>query len=411
MKTINRVLLINPARNYIPNSERKVCTQPLGLAYVAGAVRDAGYEVKIIDATVEGYENESPARNGFIRYGLSVDDIEEKIRTYAPHVVGVGCIQSLQLYEAYEVFEIIRKINAKIITVFGGAHASAMYTKEIQNPAIDYIVVGEGELSFVNLLDCLNNRISNNRALPGVAYLKNSKIIFTPGPRIKNLDLLPKPAWDLLPMDLYNKQGASASSYGNGNIAILQTSRGCPHHCLHCPKNVVFGETYRVRSIPKVIEDIQYLHDAFGIQEICLEDSNFTIHKKRVMDFCRAMQGSHAHIRFSLPHGIEVQTLDEEMLKAMWSAGFYALHLSIESANEIVKRTQDKRLNSDRMMDIIAMAKTIGYKITGYFMVGFPEETLEDVQMTIDYAEKLHLDKVNFFIFHRCPEHRFLTNA
>lgn len=397
-----RYLLINPARNYIRGCERKVCTQPLGLSYVAAALRAAGYQVAILDATVEGYDNESPARNGFIRYGLSPEEIRKRIKAYAPDVVGVGAVQSLQLYEAYEVFDIVKALDPEIVTLFGGAHASAMYEKEAAQPNIDFVVVGEGELTIVTLAKRLEEGPVTGD-VPGVAYMDGDRLRNAPGQRLRNLDELPFPAYDLLPMDKYHLPGASPSSFSSGRVAIMQTSRGCPHNCRHCPKNVVFGHTYRRRSINHVIAEVLHFVNSFDINEIHIEDSNFTIDRKRVLDFCARIQALKLDLKFSLPHGIEVNTLDRELLQTMFDTGFNVLHLSIESVNDAVLKTQDKSLVPDKIRNVIVTAKDIGYLVTGYFMLGFPDERMSDMRQTVDFAKALPIDKVNFFIYTPLP--------
>lgn len=400
---MKRVLLINPARNYIPGWERKVCTQPLGLLHIAAATRAAGYQVRLLDMTAEAYDLESSAVNGFVRYGMSPETLQSIIEEYNPDVAGIGCVQSLQLYEAYEAIDTIKRVNPSIVTVFGGGHASAMYVQEVTKPEVDYVIVGEGELSFVKLLERLEHGHLHGETLPGVAYFWNNQVVFEANQEIIDLDRIPTPAWDLLNMEHYRNEGAAASSYGTGAVAIMQTSRGCPHTCLHCPKEVVFGKSYRRMNLDRVISEILLLRERYGIEEVCIEDSNFTIDRQRVMAFCEKIRENRINMRFSLPHGIEINSLDEEMLELMRDSGFYALHLSIESVNDAVLKTQDKILIKEKITHIISYAKRLGLKVTGYFMIGFPDETLADIEQTIDFAQTLLLDKANFFIFTPLP--------
>lgn len=400
---MRRVLLVNPARNYVPGRERKVCTQPLGLAYIAAVTRQAGYDVRIIDATAEGYDNESPAKNGFIRYGLSCEELRRRIEAYQPDVVGVGCVQSLQLYEAYEVFDIVKAVNPGIVTVFGGGHATALYEQEAGKNHIDYVAVGEGEITFPALLTRLEEGPLKGEFLPGIAYRADGRLVYSGGPRVENLDELPRPAYDLLPMSAYRRHQASPSSFTSGLTAIMQTSRGCPHHCQHCPVHEVFGKGYRRRSVSNVVDEVEWLVGQYGVDEICIEDSNFTIGRARAIDFCRQVRNRGIDVRFSLPHGIEVATLDGDLLAHMREAGFYALHLSIESANDTVLSTQDKQIATCKVLDVIRTGRELGFRITAYFMIGFPDETRADIDRTVEFAGSLDVDKVNFFIYTPLP--------
>ncbi|MBL7206661.1 MAG: cobalamin-dependent protein [Candidatus Aenigmarchaeota archaeon] len=402
-----KVMLIQPPGNYLikPSGERggKLAVHPIGIAYIAAVLEKNGYEVKILDALVEGYENEEPVRDchsgKIIRYGLSYKEIKYRIQEFNPDVVGISCLQSTRHIEAHKVCSIAKEVNPNIIVLIGGGHPTALPKTTLKDKNIDYVVIGEGEHTTLELLKALENK-NSLKEINGIGYKENEKIIIQPKIKwIENLNELPMPTWHLLPMEKYMEIGMSPGRMlKNRRWVTMYTSRGCPNSCSYCPANKVWGNRFRWRSPESIITEMEFLIKEYGIKEFQFEDSNMTVDKKRMMKFCDEIIKRNLDISWSMPHGTAIGTLDEELLRKMKDSGCYALYLAIESAEQEILNSVSKPLKITEVRPVIEMCKKIGFHLIGYFMLGFPGETMKNINNTIDFAESLDLDGVSFFI-------------
>lgn len=397
-----RVLLVNPAtRQYCkPNGEKtcKNATMPLGLAFLCSYARKGEHEISILDVTVEGYDTEIAVDKYNIRYGLSIKEINNKIQQYSPDVVGISCLQSMRYNEAVEVCSAVKKVSKDIITVMGGSHVTGLPDYCMKNDDLDYAIIGEGEEPFLKLLNALENR-ENISNIPGIVFKKGKEIIFGPSQTwIEDLDTMPIPAWDELPMEKYFSVGIGPSQKILDRYAILVTSRGCPHRCYYCPSWKCWGTVYRSRSPQSVMEEIEMLNKEYNIDNYLFEEHNFITNKDRVLKICELIMKKNMKIRWSAPNGMEVQCLDKEYIETMAAAGCDTLHLAIETTCKKVYSHLDKRIDYDHVKQVINWGRACGMKVATLFMLGFPEETIEDMRETLSYAESLNADYVHFFI-------------
>ncbi|VAX23789.1 hypothetical protein MNBD_NITROSPINAE03-79, partial [hydrothermal vent metagenome] len=269
-----RVLLVQPPCNIIKTRlERKFSVHPLGLAYVASALRNAGHDVEFLDCVVDHFDIEAPIRGDFIRYGMPYDRIVEKIREINPEVVGVSAIQSIRKWESAEVCRAAKEVNPEIITIIGGSYPSCFPKEALCFQEIDFACIGEGEETAVKLLESLNGGKVGLESIDGLAYRKEKRIHVNPKTTmIDDLDSLTYPAYDLLPMKKYSGVGVGTGSFGTKHYCIMETSRGCVHDCHYCGKNMSKGDGYRTRSAKNVLGEIKILVEDYGIEEIQFED-------------------------------------------------------------------------------------------------------------------------------------------
>ena len=192
---IKKIMLIKPSNTIAQDSIRRLLT-PLSLLYIGGVLRNSGYEVKILDSTCEGYSN-IVKKGNYYTYGLSDMDIMQRIKDYAPDLVGVTSMFSSQQDNALNHCDLVKKVNKEIIVVIGGIHSSLFPKETVMHDSVDYVIIGEGEYRLVNLIESLNN--GKTPKFDGIAYKKNSEIKVNPKTtRIENLNALPLPARDLI---------------------------------------------------------------------------------------------------------------------------------------------------------------------------------------------------------------------
>lgn len=400
MKKIKKVLLIFPPTK-VPKHSHKPCVPPLGILHIAAVLREADYEVKVIDATVEGYYNEEQEGNNFVWYGLPFDEIGQRIREINPDIVGISCLFSLSFPAVKRICKIVKEFNKEIITVTGGTHPSFLAERCLKEvPELDYIAIGEGEYTLRELIHKLNSG-EKLGGIDGLAYRDKGEIKINPKTKfIENLDELPLPARDLVPITKYLNINSphGITSKRKINMSVM-TSRGCPFLCTFCSSSVFWGRKYRMRSVEKVLEELEMLVKKYGAKEIQFLDDNFTLNRERAKQIFQGMIDRKLDVVWNTPNGVAIWTLDEELLALMKRSGCYALTLAIESGDQnVLDCIIKKPLKLEQVRKVVKIIKKLGIQTHAFFMVGFPDEKPEQIEKTFRFAKELDLDSASFQI-------------
>jgi len=399
-REIRKVMLIFPP---VVNtrSTNNICCVPMGIAYLGAYLRREGYEVKLLDAAVEGYFREEYISPRLVRYGLPYEEIAERINDYKPDVLGISCIFSSQMPGVRRIAHNAKeRLGDDLITVIGGTHPSFMAMQVLDEKALDFVVQGEGELALKNLLVA----IEEDRLLEevrGIVFRDGENIVVNPREElIEDLDTIPWPARDLLPMEKYfeiNVPMQSVSKH-NPNTSFI-TSRGCPYKCTFC-SSTRFWKRHRTRSVDDILNEMKHLIETYGIKELKFEDDNLTFDSERAGAIFRGMIDRGYDLTWNTPNGVGVRTLTEDMLKLMKQSGCFEVTLAVESGDPYVLRNIiNKPLDLAEAELAAQRCKKIGIETTGYFIIGFPDETREQIFRTFKFARRLKLDKAYFFIF------------
>lgn len=366
-----------------------------------------------MDALAEGFYQEEPVDEDFIRFGSTFEEIKRKIYDLKPDMVGVSCLFSAQTENVYKVCSAAKSISRGIITVLGGAHPSAEPKRVLADNDTDYVVIGEGERTLVELADVVENR-SDLDKVDGIGFRKNGTAVITRKRiPIENLDGIEFPYWDIFPLEKYfkinNPHGSPARKVP---FLPLITSRGCPFECIFCSIHNVWGRNYRKRSAENVLMEIEYLMKRFGVKEILFEDDNLTLDGDRAKRIFSGIIAKEFNILWNVPNGVAVQTLDGQMLDLMKKSGCYAISIGIESGDEyMLKNVIKKPIELSQIKPIIDKSKTLGLETSGFFVVGLPGETRKSLKNTFRFAENLQLDTTNFFYATPLPGTRLLETC
>lgn len=369
------VLLLNPPAH----QEGKPSIPPLGLGYIAAVLRENNINVDIIDLDLE--------KDKFKR-------ISDIIKTLKPRIVGIGAL-TLQVENVYAIADIIKGISDSILVVIGGPHASSLPEQTLLEARgnIDIAVVGEGEYTF---LDIVNGK--ELKDIPGIVYRKDGTICKNGRrPPISDLDSLPLPARDMLPIEKYRGWGPLR----NLPTTHLIASRGCPFECIFCSEKAVFGKTHRIRKPEKIVEEVQHLIDRYGVKEVAFYDDLFTLNKKQVLSICREIE--RRKIRIDWKTLSRVDTVDFEMLKAMKAAGCWMISYGFESGSQEILDAIRKRQTVEQCLHAAHLTQKAGIRIYGFFMIGNIGETKETICQTIQLARKLKPDYCQFTIVRPDP--------
>lgn len=382
----------------IHKSEEKTCHPPMGLAYLAAYIRKE-HSVAILDAIAEGFENEVKINSEYLRYGLDGDGVRAKITQFNPDIVGVSCLFSSQIESALGLCAIVKGNNPRALTVLGGAHPSSEPEEVLSNENVDYVVIGEGEAAFMNLLNYISTGDTQYRQ-EGLGWKDNHKIVISPARKvINNLDEIPFPAWDLLPLDRYFSIGLPhGSRLGNKRFLPMITSRGCPFECCFCSIHNVWGRGYRKRSTENIISEMEWLRREFNIQALLFEDDNLTIDRERANAIFEKMIEKKFDYSWSTPNGLHADSLDKTLLEKMKRCGCRGVSIAVESGDPyILRHVIRKRLNLQRLPQVVRAAKKLGLETSLFFVVGLPAEGKKELIKTFKLARKLLADYTNYF--------------
>ncbi len=414
-RKIKRILLVNPPGTIHVEADGtkqvKECPAPLGLAYLAAQMIKKNLEVTVYDMIVENFYQETRISADTILFGDTFEQFKKVLENLQPDLVGISCILSSRSPSVLKLCEIAKQYNKGIITVVGGHHATAL-PEHMLKGNVDFVMLGEADLSFPKLIDSLNNNCNLSK-VDGIVYKDKNEIIFHKRTDyVKDLDSLPRPAWNIVGLEKY-WQGflpmgipLKRKKYG-----LINTSRGCPHICEYCAVPLHCGErNFRTRDVNDVIDEIKWLVDSYGIEEIQFMDDNFFVNKGRMKELCRLLIKNFPDMYFAVPTGTDLPNLDFELIELLKKAGFYFMMLGIETGSlDLQGKFVDKRINIDQSRAKIKLMKQLELEVSGFFMLGFPGETREQIQQTVDLATSLDLDRIYLIMVNPLPGSRIYT--
>ncbi len=285
--------------------------------------------------------------------------------------------------------------EAKI--VIGGPDVTCSYENILEkNRAVDCAVIGEGEVSFYHLVKTFMEK-GDIRGIRGIAWHDGQTVIRNEKQEyISDLDELPRPDYGLLQMEkywspFYEMNGVLAEKR---HIHII-SSRACPYHCIYCHN--IFGKKIHRRSPEKFVGEIRWLHDTYGIKEFHIVDDIFNLDRQRMRTILNLIIDSRIKIKIAFPNGLRADILEKEDLDLLKKAGAYMVTFAVETASPRMQKIIRKNLNLEKVLENITYASRIGLLVKGFFMLGFPGETPEEIRLTVSTAIRSKLDLAHFF--------------
>ncbi len=361
------VMLIVPPGGYYADRWKSGRSMPaLGIGYVAASLKKAGISVGIIDAYVQRLSNK---------------DIVRLLREKKTRIAGFT-ITTENRFFGFESIRHIKKMLPDVITIAGGPHPSLAAQDTLEHiEELDFIVRGEGELTSTELIKGLLGGGSLEN-IQGISYREGGQVLHNlDRPLVKELDSLPHPAREIMPMDQYNfyYDVPGKGSLAGGNI---MTSRGCPFGCNFCSSSLFWGKAVRMRSIDNVIEEIKELVDRYEIELLWPFDDTFNINKKRVYRFCEALDKEKLRLNWFCE--IRVDQVDRELLATMKEAGCFSVGFGVESGSQrILDEVIGKRIDLEQVRQLGAWCDELGIISNPFFIFSHPEETEQDLEQTM----------------------------
>jgi len=379
-----KVALINPRgfdiKQYLP----------ISLAYLKANLDDEGFDVKIIDCSLWGIN-------------LLSQELKKELQNFDPHILGVtawSCVYK----EALAIIQLAKSILPEVITIIGGPHATSYYNNVMENKEIDFLFRGEAELSFPLFLKRMkeNNSVYD---IKGLVYRnKTGKLIANEPVMVDNLDVIKMPNYDDIDLDKYIENGYRYAHHsGRERVAPILTTRGCPYRCQFCSAPQLTGKLVRKHSPEYVIRWIKHLYKK-GIQHINIIDDNFTFDVAYAKKICRGIISLNLKdLSFGTPNGIRMQRGDAELWNLMKKAGWNTLVVAPESGSQRMLKIMEKDLNLGIVPGIVNEIKKARLGVVGFFIIGYPGETKQDLLCTRNFAVKTNFDFVVLHKFQPLP--------
>ena len=371
-----RVLLLRPA------AEKKSMARvlPLGLLAIGSVLKRAGHQVKILDLRISNSPDE---------------ELSSVMKSFNPQVVGIG-VMTIECKYGFIDAAKVKKLNPDVTIIFGGPHCSHEPRFILNDPNVDLMVSGEGDLTIAELIDALEQgRDIENIA--GIAYKKNGSYIRTADrPVIRDLDKFDQ-EYDLINLERYFNFQSSMDFFPvfrNKRFLPLVTSRGCPFKCTYC--HDIFDKSIQYRSPKAVVDEIEYLINKYGVREFHIVDDVFNVNMKRAKIVLDAIIQKNLNIHISFPNGLRADFFDDELIDKMQRAGVYRMALGIESGSQRIQDIIQKDLDINIIYGVVEKLTRARMSVHGFFMLGFPSETRKEMEATIDFACDLGLTTANF---------------
>lgn len=360
-----------------------ISAPPLGLLYVASALREAGFaDIRILDCRAERLGKKAAAA---------------RVAAAAPDLVGISGM-STEAEEVKALARTAKELRPGCRVVVGGPYALATPEDALGEPAVDYAVIGEGEGPAVRLARALRDGEDPSH-IPGLVFRRGGATAVNPreqGPR--DPDSIPFPAWDLADPELYfglwNRHSLNPFP-SSGRVMPLFTSRGCPYSCCYC--HDVFGKKARLRGPESVMREIELLVGRYGAEEIEIVDDIFNLDLPRAKEICREIIRRGLRVKLSFPNGLRADRMDPELISLMKEAGTHLVYYAIESGSPAVQGRIGKNLDLDKAREAVSETARRGILVGGFFMLGFPGETWEEMVSTVEFPQGLPFFAASYF--------------
>lgn len=377
-----RILLVKPYQR----SQGNLCTPPLGLLYLASTLRarlGARVDVRVVDLNLGQRTPEL---------------IDRELSDFRPQVVGISALNWVA-EAAAQIARRVRQWCPETLLVIGGpiAHKNARRLAAVD--LFEWIFDGEADWAFPLAIERWLAGGAGLEEIVGLTWRRGGQYVNNQGVGtplvgvVDDLDAIPFPAWDLVDFDAYAREYNFNLMLKGRRYAPLFTSRGCPFLCTYC--HDIFGKRFRERSPANVLAEARLLRERYGVDEFQIVDDIFNLNSGRMKEICRGLAPLGNHLCF--PNGLRFDVLDEEGVEALVQAGTYAACVAVETVTPRLQELVKKRLHLDATLRAIRWMAERNVLVRGFFMLGFPGETPEEIQATVDFAVKSELSQASFF--------------
>lgn len=386
-----QVTLINPPGiKSFSGLQMHVPNPPIGLAYIAATLKDAGHGCKVIDGAGEALDRVSPYpdRADFLMQGLPVDEIIARIPRDSD-VIGVACMFSTLWPLARMVADKVRAAFPNIPLVLGGEHGTAVPEHVLRNSPFDVIVMGEGEETILSLLEAIHDGRPYDE-VKGIAFLNQDGAMVNTGlsARRRDVDSIPLPDWDALPIEEYISRH-QINGVNMGRSMPLLATRGCPYQCTFCSNPGMWTRRWIPRDPIKVVDEIELYVRKYKVTNFDFQDLTAIVKRQWAIDFCDEIIRRGLKITWQMPSGTRSETFDDEVADRLYRSGCRALAFAPESGDEDLLAAVKKQVKIDKLLEAAKVALKRKLTLSCFFVIGFPEETDGSMRKTMALIRRL----------------------
>lgn len=372
-----------------PSGFLKSFSIPLPFAYLKANLDPNLYDLLLVDCAKNEWTSSSP-------------EFIELLQKEKPDVLGVSS-WSPMFPEALGIFRTSKQINPNCVTILGGAHATTYYKAVMTNPEIDYVMRGEAEHSFPRFLKAISEDSPKFTDIPGIVFREGNGLFANEPERKSELDEIVAPDFSFIDLKTYNQLGYRWNSPNVPN-APLWVTRGCPYRCQYCSSPQLNGKEIRKHSIQYMMSQIVELYHHQNIRWFNIIDDNFTFDVEFAKEFCRSVIALNLpKIGFGTPNGIRMSRGDKELWGLMKKAGWRQIIIAPESGSQHTLALMKKDLKLGIVPEKVKEMKSVGLKVQAFFIVGYPGETVEDIEETFRLIRKCKFNFIFLANFHPIP--------
>lgn len=358
----------------------------LGIGYLSTALKRAGHRVDFIDLQLEKFKTRITEERAI---QLLIDSPAD--------VIGFKCF-NVDLSFVRKAIEALKKARPETPLVIGGPAPNGLKERIFLHlPLADFAFDGEAEIGLPLLLEAIGSR-SGYIEVPGLIWRDEGEVKHNRNRLAQDMDSIGPVDWELLRPDSY------PVDYTGETIVPIMISRGCPYHCHYCQARFISGSALRLRSTEAVIDEISFLNRRYGFSWFSVWDDNITVDREAGYNFAEGVLSLDTEFKWRVGNGLRVETLDVELMKMFERSGCYYAYVGVESGSQRVLDLMNRNSNLERLTEILYdIAANVAIRMFGYFILGFPGETIEDAKMSIGLARRLPLDRASFFNFIPLP--------
>ena len=364
-------------------------TPPLGLAYIAGSLRHAGFAVQVVDGVGESLDTRHPAGNECYYYGMTPAETVARIDADAS-IIGISFGFSFEWPACRDLAAAIRERFPHALLIGGGEHATAMPEQTLRESAVDIVVLGEGEETVVEIAKAYAAGNVDPAKIIGAGYKDSDGNVAT-NPRrgrIRGLDTIPWPAWDLIPIRNYLERGYGFG-VNRGRSMPLLASRGCPYQCTFCSNPTMWTTRWIARDPDLLLDEMQHYQQVYGIENFDFYDLTAIVKKDWIVDFCRKIEERGMKFTWQLPSGTRSEAIDSEVAALLYRSGCRNMSYSPESGSPTVLERIKKKIHIDSVIESIAAAYSEKMNVKCNIILGFPGETLKEAFDTYRFIARM----------------------
>ena len=360
---------------------------PLGLAYISSSLKEYGLKVEVIDAVAEAPKNRTGYIKGYL-IGLSLKEIVEKIN---PNVlaIGISVIFTHEWPMAVKLLSLIKEKFPSIPIILGGEHVTAMPEFCLNTSCADYVVMGEGEETIIELMNAIKNK-KTFQEIEGIGYrINNQVVINNRRNRQRSIDKIPYPDWDSFDVKGYHENRFVGGMFSDGITIPILATRGCPYQCTYCSAPSMWSPLWLPRDPILVVDEIEYYVKKFGAGNFPFQDLTAIIKRDWIKAFCEELIKRELNINWQLPTGTRSEAIDSEIAFLIKKSGMISMAYAPESGSEETRKYIKKKMKTDRLFDSIDAAAQADLNVAVFLVIGFPHDLPKHLEENKNFVERL----------------------